>query len=54
MWQKGFLCGVDSIYLGVDLSTVLDSGDVTVSVILESMLEQASQANATALALSQQ
>ena len=54
MWQKGYLVGVDSIFLGVDLSTGLDSGDVIVSVILESMLEQASQANATALALSQQ
>ena len=54
MWQNGYLLGVDSIFLGVDLSTGLDSGDVIVSVILESMLEQASQANATALALSQQ
>lgn len=54
MWQKGYLVGVDTIFLGVDLSTGLDSGDVNVAIVLESMLEQASQANATALALSQQ
>ena len=54
MWQKGYLVGVDSIFLGVDASTTLDSGNVIVAVVLECMLEQASQANATALALSQQ
>lgn len=53
-WQKGYLIGVDSIFLGVDLSASLDSGDVIVSVVLESMLETATQASATALALSQQ
>ena len=55
MYVQGYLCGVDSLFLGVDQSTTtFDSGAVTVSVILECTLESATQANATALALSQQ
>ena len=55
MYQKGYLCGVDSLFLGVDQSTAtFDSGAITVSLILECTLESATQANATALALSQQ
>ena len=54
MYTKGYLCGVDSLFLGVDNSTGFDSGEVVISVILECTLESATQANATALALSQQ
>jgi hypothetical protein len=54
MYQTSYLVGVDSLFLGVDNSTAFDSGEVTISVILECQLVQASQANATALALSQQ
>ena len=55
MYQKGYLVGVDSLFLGIDQSTTnFDSGAVTVSIILECELVQASQSNATALALSQQ
>ena len=54
MYQKGYLCAVDSLFLGVDNSTGFDSGEVIISVILECTLETATQASATALALSQQ
>ena len=55
MYNKGYLCAVDSLFLGVDQSTAsFDSGAITVSLILECTLESATQANATALALSQQ
>ena len=55
MYNKGYLCAVDSLHLGIDQSTAsFDSGAVTVSLILECTLESATQANATALALSQQ
>ena len=55
MYNKGYLCAVDSLFLGIDQSTAsFDSGAVTVSLILECTLESATQANATALALSQQ
>lgn len=53
-YQKGYLIGVDSLYLGVDCNTSFDSGDVVISIILESTLENATQASSTALALSQQ
>ena len=53
-WQAGYLVGVDSIFLGVDLSVALDSGDVTVALVMENTLESATQASSTALALSQQ
>tara|TARA_Y100001963_G_scaffold146586_1_gene221763 strand:- start:1162 stop:1659 length:498 start_codon:yes stop_codon:yes gene_type:complete len=54
MYTKGYLVGVDTLYLAVDNSTGFDSGEVVISVILECTLENATQANATALALSQQ
>ena len=55
MYQKGYLCAVDELFLGIDQSTAtFDSGAITVSVILECTLENATQASATALALSQQ
>ena len=53
-WTKCYLVGVDSIYLGSEVGGTLTSGDATVSVILECTLETATQASATALALSQQ
>lgn len=51
---NGYLVGVDSMFLGVDQSVTLTSGNVKVGVILECTLESATQASATALALSQQ
>jgi hypothetical protein len=53
-WQNGYLVGVDSMFLGADSSATWDSGDVDIIVILECTLETATQASATALALSQQ
>lgn len=53
-YKKGYLIGVDSMFLGVDGNTTFDSGPVTISVILECTLENATQASSTALALSQQ
>ena len=53
-WTNGYLVGVDSIFLGADSSATWDSGDVDISIILECTLENATQANSTALALSQQ
>jgi hypothetical protein len=53
-WTNGYLIGVDSIFLGAEMGGTLSSGDATVSVILECTLETATQASATALALSQQ
>jgi len=53
-WTNGYLIGVDSIFLGSEMGGTLSGGDATVSVILECTLETATQASATALALSQQ
>ena len=52
-FKNGYLVGVDSIFLGVDCS-VAPSNALNCSVILECTLETATQASATALALSQQ
>ena len=54
MWRNGYLVGVDSIFLGVDMSGTPASGEAVVSLVLECTLENATQATATALALSQQ
>ena len=54
MYQKGYLIGGDSLFLGVENSTGFDSGEVVIAVILECTLETATQASSTALALSQQ
>ena len=51
---KGYLVGVDSLFLGTESSITLATGDYRVDVILECTLETATQASATALALSQQ
>ena len=53
-FRQGYLVGVDSMYLATDCSATLTSGNYTVEVILECTLETATQASATALALSQQ
>jgi len=53
-FSKGYLVGVDALYLGTDFSVSMSTGDVNVYVVLECTLESATQASATALALSQQ
>ena len=53
-WTNGYLVGTDSMFLGIDLSTTFDSGNVTVPIVMECTLENATQANSVALALSQQ
>jgi len=54
MWAKGYLTAVDTLFIGVDMNTALDSGNVTVALVLETLLENATQASSVALALSQQ
>ncbi len=53
-WKNGYLIGVDSLYLAVDSSATWDSGNIDVNIVMECTLETATQASATALALSQQ
>jgi hypothetical protein len=53
-FTKGYLVGVDSLFMGVDLNVALDSGNVKVAYVMECTLEAATQANSVALALSQQ
>ena len=50
----GYLIGVDTLYLASEMGGTLTSGSATVSIIMECTLESATQASATALALSQQ
>ena len=52
-WMKGYLVGVDTIFLGIDGNSDWVSG-FNLNVVLECTLETATQASATALALSQQ
>jgi hypothetical protein len=54
MFSKGYLIGTDSVFLGADASQTMDSGDYDISLIMECTLENATQANSVALALSQQ
>ena len=54
MWTQGYLVGVDSMFLGVDTTSVPTSGEIIVCIVLECTLENATQANSVALALSQQ
>ena len=54
MWRNGYLVGVDSMFLGAEAGGTVSSGDSVVSIVLECTLESATQASATALALSQQ
>jgi hypothetical protein len=53
-WRNGYLVGVDSMFLGIDGNGTATSGNIVVSVVMECTLESATQASATALALSQQ
>ena len=53
-WTNGYLVGVDSMFLAADSSTTWDSGPIQVNIVLECTLENATQANSVALALSQQ
>ena len=53
-WRNGYLIGVDSIYLGTEVGGTVSSGDCVVAIVMECTLETATQASATALALSQQ
>jgi len=53
-WTNGYLIGVDSLYIGVDQSAALDSGNLKIAYVMECQLESATQANSVALALSQQ
>ena len=53
-FSKGYLVGVDAMFLGVDQSQALTSGNVSIGIIMECTLENATQSSATALALSQQ
>ena len=54
MWTKGYLVGVDSLFLAVDTTATITSGEAIVSVVMECTLENATQSNSVALALSQQ
>ncbi len=53
-WTNGYLIGVDTLYLGTALLAALETGQIVVSVVMECTLENATQANSVALALSQQ
>ena len=52
-FTNGYLVGVDSMFLGVDCS-IAPSNAIDCCIIMECTLENATQASATALALSQQ
>ena len=52
-FTKGYLVGVDSLFLGTDLSSG-DPTDMSICYVMECTLESATQANSVALALSQQ
>lgn len=53
-WEKGYLVGVDTLFLGTASDQAPGSGAYTVSCVLQCSLETATQSNAVALALSQQ
>ena len=53
-WKNGYLVGVDALYFAVDNVGTTASGEVSVAIVIECTLETATQASATALALSQQ
>ena len=53
-FTQGYLVGVDSLFVGTKQSAALDSGEVVISLVMECTLENATQANSVALALSQQ
>ena len=53
-FTKGYLVGVDSLFLAVDQNGAFASGNVNVAYVMECTLEAATQSNSVALALSQQ
>ena len=53
-WTNGYLVGVDSMFLAADSSVTWSSGPIQINIVLECTLENATQANSVALALSQQ
>ena len=53
-WTNGYLVGVDSLFLATESDQTSDNGAYFVSIVMECTLENATQATATALALSQQ
>lgn len=53
-WSNGYLCGVDTLFIGADAVGTITSGDVRISLVLECELTTATQSNAISLALSQQ
>ena len=52
-WTNGYLIGVDSLFWGVEANIGLNA-EATCSIVMECTLENATQANSVALALSQQ
>lgn len=53
-WRNGYLVGVDTLYLSTESDQTSDNDDYYVTIVMECTLENATQASATALALSQQ
>jgi len=53
-WTNGYLVGVDAMFLRGDSSVTWTSGPIEINIVLECTLENATQANSVALALSQQ
>ena len=53
-WRNGYLVGVDTLFLATEADQSPDDGAYYVSIVMECTLENATQASATALALSQQ
>ena len=53
-WKQGYLVGVDSLFLSTEADQASDNGSYYISIVMECTLENATQASATALALSQQ
>lgn len=53
-WTNGYLIGVDTLFLQLRSDNTVDAGDYQVSICMECTLENATQANSVALALSQQ
>ena len=53
-WSKGYLIGTDALYLSMAADQNSDAGAYDLCVVLECTLENATQSNSVALALSQQ
>jgi len=53
-WTNGYLVGVDDLYLGVDASRDISSGNLTISFVAECTMETLTKEAAISLALSQQ